>query len=86
VKKFFLTSSNGYHSRKHRGTAPITKINPTKIGWYFVQQYYTFINESPERVHLFYNANSTFVHGTEGENVPVAYGKKVFWSSLVGDQ
>ncbi|KAI8901460.1 hypothetical protein BC833DRAFT_562476 [Globomyces pollinis-pini] len=52
------------------------KVNPDHIGWLFVQQYYTFLNESPERLHLFYNRNSCFVHGQEGENVPTFLGQK----------
>ena len=53
-------------------------MNPSQIGWLFVQQYYTFLHESPDRLHLFYNKNSTFVHGKEGEQVGVYVGQKVY--------
>jgi ribonuclease HIII len=53
------------------------KMNPSQIGWLFVQQYYTFLNESPERLYLFYNTNSIFTHGKEGENVINVVGQQV---------
>jgi hypothetical protein len=55
----------------------VDKVNPTQIGWLFVQQYYTFMNESPERLHLFYNKNSTFIFGREGENQTCISGQQV---------
>ncbi|KAF8251649.1 NTF2-domain-containing protein [Wilcoxina mikolae CBS 423.85] len=40
-----------------------------EVGWYFVEQYYTTLNKSPDRVH------SMMVWGTEGESLPVAHGR-----------
>ena len=54
------------------------KMSASQIGWLFVQQYYTFLHESPDRLHLFYNKNSTFVHGKEGEQVGYYVGQKVY--------
>jgi hypothetical protein len=56
----------------------LIQVNPTHIGWLFVQQYYTFLNESPEKLHLFYNKNSSFIHGREGQEIPLIHGQKVF--------
>ena len=55
-------------------------MNPSHIGWLFVQQYYTFLNESPERLYLFYNTNSKFIHGKEGESSSVYAGQQVYQS------
>ncbi|KAJ9060538.1 hypothetical protein DSO57_1029725 [Entomophthora muscae] len=34
-----------------------------EIGWMFVQQYYTFMNKSPRRLHCFYKAKSAMIRG-----------------------
>ncbi|KAJ1558344.1 hypothetical protein HK405_013889, partial [Cladochytrium tenue] len=36
-------------------------------GWLFVQEYYTFLNKEPHKLHCFYDAKSSFIHATEGE-------------------
>ncbi|TGZ82374.1 NTF2-domain-containing protein [Ascodesmis nigricans] len=46
-----------------------------EVGWYFVEQYYTTLNKTPDRLHLFYNKKSSFVWGTEGESLPLAHGR-----------
>ena len=48
-----------------------------EVGWYFVEQYYTNMSRSPEKLHLFYSRRSQLVFGTEAESVPVAVGQKV---------
>ncbi|KAI5815384.1 hypothetical protein BZA77DRAFT_85882 [Pyronema omphalodes] len=69
-------------STTYQQTAPqqeqqSTEPTPSKdeIGWYFVEQYYTTLNKTPERVHLFYTKKSTFVWGAEGESLPVSHGR-----------
>lgn len=52
-------------------------VVPSEVGWEFVPQYYTFVNQQPNRLHCFYTKASTFVHGTEGENVTPCYGQQV---------
>ena len=52
-------------------------ISKDEVGWYFVEQYYTNMSRSPEKLHLFYSRRSQFVFGTEAESVPVAVGQKV---------
>lgn len=54
-----------------------TKADPQEIGWYFVEQYYTNLSKSPERIHLFYNKKSQLVTGVEAEKVVPAVGIKV---------
>lgn len=61
---------------------PKTDITKDEVGWFFVEQYYTTLSRSPEKLHLFYSRKSQFVSGLEAEKVPVAIGQKV--SSCVG--
>ncbi|KAJ6260956.1 hypothetical protein Dda_3617 [Drechslerella dactyloides] len=49
--------------------------NPEEIAWYFVESYYTTLNRTPERLHLFHQKKSSFIWGTEGDNVPVSRGR-----------
>jgi len=51
-------------------------VVPSEVGWQFVPQYYTHVNESPHRLHCFYNKTSTFIHGTEGEDGTPCYGQQ----------
>jgi hypothetical protein len=46
-----------------------------EVGWLFVQQYYTHLNEQPHRLHLFYTKKSTLCHGTEGEEIASFHGQ-----------
>lgn len=52
-------------------------ISKDEVGWYFVEQYYTNMSRSPEKLHLFYSRRSQLVFGTEAETVQVAVGQKV---------
>ena len=52
-------------------------VVPSEVGWQFVPQYYTYVNKSPQRLHCFYNKNSTFIHGAEGEDGTPCYGQQV---------
>ncbi|RMZ86752.1 hypothetical protein DV736_g6023, partial [Chaetothyriales sp. CBS 134916] len=54
----------------------VQKADPTEIGWYFVEQYYTTLSKSPERIHLFYNKKSQLVTGNEAEKIIPAVGAK----------
>lgn len=53
------------------------EISKDEVGWFFVEQYYTTMSRSPEKLHLFYSRRSQFVSGNEAESVPVAVGQKV---------
>ncbi|KAL1992471.1 hypothetical protein VTN49DRAFT_4503 [Thermomyces lanuginosus] len=52
------------------------EIPKDEVGWYFVEQYYTTMSRSPEKLHLFYSRPSQFVFGNEAESVPVVVGVK----------
>ena len=64
-------------------TAPTIHQNvvPSEVGWQFVPQYYTYVNKQPNRLHCFYTKTSTFIHGTEGEDVKPCFGQQVRWFS-----
>ena len=53
------------------------KADPQEIGWYFVEQYYTTLSKSPDRIQLFYGKKSQLVTGVEAEKVIPAVGVKV---------
>ncbi|KAF8348662.1 hypothetical protein F5887DRAFT_1129720 [Amanita rubescens] len=50
-------------------------VVPSEVGWQFVPQYYTFVNKHPNRLHCFYTKQSTFIHGTEGEDCKPCFGQ-----------
>jgi hypothetical protein len=52
-------------------------IPKDEVGWFFVEQYYTTMSRSPEKLHLFYSRRSQYVSGNEAESVPVVIGSKV---------
>ncbi|KZF25110.1 hypothetical protein L228DRAFT_62167 [Xylona heveae TC161] len=59
------------------GSASATGAIPKdEVGWYFVEQYYTTLSRSPEKLHLFYSKRSQFVSGQEAEKVAVCVGQK----------
>ncbi|KAL4894622.1 hypothetical protein BDV59DRAFT_13771 [Aspergillus ambiguus] len=57
-------------------------ISKDEVGWFFVEQYYTNMSRSPEKLHLFYSRRSQFVFGTEAESVPVAVGTKAIQDKI----
>ncbi|KAH7065334.1 hypothetical protein B0J12DRAFT_560551 [Macrophomina phaseolina] len=60
-------------STSSNGAADIPK---DEVGWYFVEQYYTTLSRTPEKLFLFYNKRSQFVSGIEEEKVEVCVGQK----------
>ncbi|GAB7345187.1 hypothetical protein MBLNU457_3568t1 [Dothideomycetes sp. NU457] len=52
------------------------EIPKDEVGWYFVEQYYTTLSRSPEKLYLFYNKRSQFVLGNEADKVAVCVGQK----------
>ncbi|KAF2132193.1 hypothetical protein P153DRAFT_285250 [Dothidotthia symphoricarpi CBS 119687] len=52
------------------------EIPKDEVGWYFVEQYYTTLSKSPDRLYLFYNKRSQYVSGVEEEKVSVCLGQK----------
>ena len=51
-------------------------IPKDEVGWYFVEQYYTTLSRSPEKLYLFYNKRSQFVSGQETDKVAVCVGQR----------
>ncbi|KAI9839114.1 MAG: hypothetical protein M1819_003107 [Sarea resinae] len=58
------------------GSQESNTIPKDEVGWYFVEQYYTTLSRSPEKLHLFYSKRSQFVSGVEDEKVSVSVGQK----------
>ncbi|KAI7285156.1 hypothetical protein KC345_g1881 [Hortaea werneckii] len=52
------------------------EISKDEVGWYFVEQYYTTLSRSPEKLYLFYNKRSQLVSGNETEKVDVCVGQR----------
>ncbi|KAL5612584.1 hypothetical protein BROUX41_004321 [Berkeleyomyces rouxiae] len=73
-------STNGMPSSQdpeHQSSNANTTQEPTKdeVGWFFVEQYYTTLSKSPEKLHLFYTKNSQFVYGEEAQVSNVSVGR-----------
>ncbi|KAF3075081.1 hypothetical protein V8C40DRAFT_191087 [Trichoderma camerunense] len=51
-------------------------LSKDEVGWYFVEQYYTTLSKSPEKLHLFYGKRSQFVSGLEAEVANVSVGRQ----------
>lgn len=64
-------------STSHTQSSAPQKADPQEIGWYFVEQYYTTLSKTPEKIHLFYSKKSQLVTGVEAEKVVPAVGTKV---------
>ncbi|EAQ91255.1 hypothetical protein CHGG_03190 [Chaetomium globosum CBS 148.51] len=59
------------------GTEGTTNNLPKdEVGWYFVEQYYTTMSKSPERLHLYYGKKAQFVCGREAQVVNVSFGRQ----------
>ncbi|ORY08691.1 hypothetical protein BCR34DRAFT_389134 [Clohesyomyces aquaticus] len=63
-------------SSQPSGGASTSEIPKDEVGWYFVEQYYTTLSKSPEKLFLFYNKRSQFVSGTEEDKIQVCIGQK----------
>ncbi|EFW15346.1 hypothetical protein D8B26_008095 [Coccidioides posadasii str. Silveira] len=50
-------------------------IPKEEVAWFFVEQYYTTLSRTPEKLHLFYSRKSQFVSGNEAEKVGVSVGQ-----------
>ena len=52
-------------------------IPKDEVGWYFVEQYYTTLSRTPEKLYLYYNKRSQYVSGNETDKVQVCVGQRV---------
>ncbi|KAI0430469.1 hypothetical protein F5Y09DRAFT_228127 [Xylaria sp. FL1042] len=64
-------------------TAPATtpdqansNLGKDEVAWFFVEQYYTTLSKTPEKLHLFYGKRSQFVYGQEGQTANVSVGRQ----------
>jgi hypothetical protein len=61
----------------------VEKVESYEVGWLFVQQYYSVLNEDPTRLHCFYTKKSTQTIGGEGESVPLCHGQQVIFLLII---
>lgn len=71
------TPSQSGSSQIQSSSSAQQKADPQEIGWYFVEQYYTTLSKTPEKIHLFYSKKSQLVTGAEAEKVVPSVGTKV---------
>ncbi|KAJ3299674.1 hypothetical protein HK104_007745 [Borealophlyctis nickersoniae] len=58
-------------------------VDSFEVGWLFVQEYYTFLNRDPHKLHCFFNKKSCFSHGYEGETTKQCYGQQEIHKRIV---
>ncbi|KAI1110753.1 hypothetical protein F5Y14DRAFT_342157 [Nemania sp. NC0429] len=51
-------------------------LGKDEVAWFFVEQYYTTLSKTPEKLHLFYGKRSQFVYGQEGQSANVSVGRQ----------
>lgn len=54
-----------------------SEIPKDEVGWYFVEQYYTTLSRTPDKLYLYYNKRSQYVSGNETDKVQVCVGQRV---------
>jgi len=59
------------------------KFSPFEVSWLFVQEYYTIMNNSPEKLHQFYNKDSYYCNGSEGESSKIYHGQTVIINFII---
>lgn len=55
----------------------LPQVPPHMLTIAFSLPFSTFVNKHPQRLHCFYTKNSTFIHGTEGEDGVPCTGQQV---------
>ncbi|KAI1423594.1 hypothetical protein F5Y12DRAFT_527319 [Xylaria sp. FL1777] len=53
-----------------------SNLGKDEVAWFFVEQYYTTLSKTPEKLHLFYGKRSQFVYGQEGQAANVSVGRQ----------
>lgn len=66
------TTSAEQHQKENN-----TQLASQDVGLIFVREYYTFLNKKPNRLHAFYNKDSTLVRGDEGTVTATMKGQEV---------
>lgn len=72
----YAASNSQASSAQNSASNATSEIPKDEVGWYFVEQYYTTLSRSPEKLYLFYNKRSQFVLGDETDKVAVCVGQK----------
>ncbi|RYP03293.1 hypothetical protein DL765_010555 [Monosporascus sp. GIB2] len=72
------TTSNNAPSvdQTSSGSANNSNLSKDEVAWFFVEQYYTTLSKTPEKLHLFYGKRSQFVYGREAEVANVSVGRQ----------
>ncbi|KAF9975633.1 hypothetical protein BGZ73_000647 [Actinomortierella ambigua] len=60
-----------------------SKVDHSEVAFIFVQEYYTFMNKDPHRLHCFYAKDSAMVHGNEGEVTTPHHGQQAIHSKIL---
>ncbi|KAK1965381.1 hypothetical protein LY78DRAFT_580563 [Colletotrichum sublineola] len=69
-------TSSGSTATNDAASAGNNNLSKDEVGWYFVEQYYTTLSKSPDKLHLFYGKRSQFVYGMEAEVANVSVGRQ----------
>ncbi|ATY64480.1 NTF2 and RRM domain [Cordyceps militaris] len=84
-------ATNGSFAQQDQHKAPADQFSSPsdnsnlakdEVGWYFVEQYYTTLSKSPEKLHLFYSKRSQLVCGQEAEVSNVSVGRQAIQERL----
>ncbi|KAH9883582.1 hypothetical protein F4778DRAFT_766170 [Xylariomycetidae sp. FL2044] len=69
-----VTASAGTTADENK--ADSNNLSKDEVAWFFVEQYYTTLSKTPEKLHLFYGKRSQFVYGLEAEVANVSVGRQ----------
>ncbi|KAI0480451.1 hypothetical protein GGR56DRAFT_626174 [Xylariaceae sp. FL0804] len=58
------------------GNTSTSNLGKDEVAWFFVEQYYTTLSKTPEKLHLFYGKRSQFVYGQEAQVANVSVGRQ----------
>ncbi|KAL0074280.1 hypothetical protein J3Q64DRAFT_1853004 [Phycomyces blakesleeanus] len=64
------------HLKSGKESPALSDLASQDVGLLFVREYYTFLNKKPHRLHAFYNNDSYFLRGDEGESVQAYHGQE----------
>lgn len=71
-----MASTNGASTAPEQSGGPQSNLGKDEVAWFFVEQYYTTLSKTPEKLHLFYSKRSQFVYGQEAEVADVSVGRQ----------
>jgi hypothetical protein len=71
-----FTSSSNAGAPSATTSSSNSNLSKDEVGWFFVEQYYTTLSKSPEKLHLFYGKRSQFVYGLEAEVTNISVGRQ----------